>query len=82
MMGVECWPHLLQPTSALVAEMDLPQLLKQLPPSHFSLAIRPAHIGDTLGMAYSHQGANSLEPATSELGSTVAANGTGDAKDC
>ena len=57
------------------------QLLEQLPPSHFSPAIGPAEVGDALGMTYPHEETHGLEPAASELGSSVTANGAGDAKD-
>ena len=61
--------------------MNLAQLLEQLPSSHFSSAVRPAEIGDALGMTYSHEGTHGLEPATSKLGPSVTANGAGDVKD-
>ena len=38
MMGLEGRPHLLKPLVALVGEVNLAQLLKQLPSSHFSSA--------------------------------------------
>ena len=61
--------------------MNLAQLLEELPYSHFSPAVRPAEIGDALGMTYSHEGTHGLELATSKLGPTVTANGAGDVKD-
>ena len=81
MTGLEGSPHLVEPVTALAGEVDLAQLLKQLPSGHFSSAIRPAEIGDTLGMPYSHEGTHGLEPAAWAPGSKVAANCTEDTED-
>ena len=75
MMGLESRPHLLEPVAALVGEVDLAQLLKQLPSKHLSSAIRPAETGDALRMLYPHEGTQGLDSAASELRSTGAANG-------
>ena len=74
MMGLQSRPHLLKPVPTWIGDVDLAQLLEQLPSSHFSTAVRPAEIGDALGMTYSHEGTHSLEPATSNLGPSVTAN--------
>ena len=81
MMGLESRPHLLEPVPPWIGDVDLAQLLEQLPSSHFSTAVRPAEIGNAFGMSYSHEGTHSLEPATSKLGPSVTANGAGDVKD-
>ena len=81
MMGLQSRPHFLEPVPPWIGDVDLAQLLEQLPSSHFSTAVRPDEIGDALGMTYPHQGTHSLEPATSKLGPSVTANGAGDVKD-
>ena len=81
MMGLQSRPHLLKPVPTWIGDVNLAQLLEQLPSSHFSSAVRPAEIGDALGMTYSHEGTHSIEPATSKLGPSVTANGAGDVKD-
>ena len=48
MMGLEGRQHHLKPVLALVGVVDLAQLLKQLPSSHFGSAIGPAETGDAL----------------------------------
>ena len=68
MMGLQSRPHLLKLVPTWIGDVNLAQLLEQLPSSHFSTAVRPAEIGDALGMAYFHEGTHSLEPATSKLG--------------
>ena len=55
MVCFESTAHLLKPVAALVSEVDLAQLLKQLPSSHFSSAIGATEIGDALGMPYPHE---------------------------
>ena len=80
-MGLESRLHFLKRVAVLVGEVELPQLLNQLPSSHFSSAVGPAEKGDAPGMPYPHEGTHGLEPAASELGSRFAANGTGDAED-
>ena len=81
MMGLQSRPHLLKPVPTWIGDVNLAQLLEQLPSSHFSPAIEPAEIGDALGVTYSHEGTHGLEPATSKLGPSVTANGAGDVKD-
>ena len=81
MMGVQSRPHLLKPVPPWIGDVNLAQLLEQLPSSHLGTAVRPAEIGDALGMTYPHEGTHSLEPATSKLGPSVTANGAGDGKD-
>ena len=81
MMGLQSGPHLLKPVPTWIGDVNLAQLLEQLPFSHFSPAIGLAEIGDALGMTYSHVGTHGLEPATSKLGPSVTANGAGEVKD-
>ena len=81
MIGLQSRPHLLKPVPTWIGDVDLAQLLEQLPSSHLSTAVRPAEIGEALGVRYSHEGTHSLEPATSKLGPLVTANGAGDVKD-
>ena len=80
-MGLKRWPHLLKPLAALVGEVGLAQLLKQLPLSRVSSAIGPTEIDEVLCITYPREGTNGLEPAASELGSSVAADGAPDAED-
>ena len=81
MMGLQSGPHLPKPVPTWIGDVNLAQLLEQLPSSHFSPAIGPAEIGNALGMTYSHEGTHGLEPATSKQGPSVTANGAGDVKD-
>ena len=81
MMCLQSRPHLLKSVPPWIGDVNLAQLLQQLPSSHISTAVRPAEIGDALGMTYPHEGTHSLEPATSKLGPWVTANGAGDVKD-
>ena len=80
-MGLQSGPHLLKPVPTWIGDVKTAQLLEKLPSSHFSPAVRPAEIGDALGMTYSHEGTHGLEPASSKLGPSVTANGAGDVKD-
>ena len=81
MMGLQSGPHLLEPVPTWIGDVNLARLLEQLPSSHFSSAVRPAEIGDALGVTLSNEGTHGLEPATSKLGPSVSANGAGDLKD-
>ena len=80
-MGLQSGPHLLKPVPPWIVDVNLAQLLEQLPASHFSPAVGLAEIGDALGMTYSHEETHGLEPATSRLGPSVTANGAGNVKD-